>query len=154
MRYPKGKGQNLLRYYSVVGENLPSIWLYNPNIAMLLILGQLTTTALPKRLSLIFLWAEFLLNRKLSYLIALSIYKLLWENSLAVIEVIILVFTSALPRGTLSTCHSDTPILGIGHVRLYPLDTVPTHPHRALGFSARGSTHGELSYCIYHGRTT
>ena len=34
--------------------------------------------------------------------------------------------TSALPRGTLSTCRSDTPILGSGHVRLYPLDTVPT----------------------------
>ena len=34
--------------------------------------------------------------------------------------------TSALPRGTLSTCRSDTPILGSGHMRLYPLDTVPT----------------------------
>ena len=62
--------------------------------------------------------------------------------------------TSALPRGTLSTCLSDTPILGSGHVWLYPLDTVPTHPCRALGFSARGSTRGELSSCMYHGRTT
>ena len=34
--------------------------------------------------------------------------------------------TSDLPRGTLSICRSDTPILGSGHVRLYPLDTVPT----------------------------
>ena len=34
--------------------------------------------------------------------------------------------TSALPRGTLSTCRSDTPILGSVHMRLYPLDTVPT----------------------------
>ena len=138
----KGKCQNLLSSYSVVDANLPNSQLANTSIYQLLILGQLTTTALPKRLSLIFLWAEFLLNRQLSYLIALSIYKLLWENSLAVLEVIILVFTSALPRRTLSKCHSDTPILGIGHVRLYPLDTVPTHPHRALDFSARGSTHG------------
>ena len=36
--------------------------------------------------------------------------------------------TSALPRETLSTCRSDTPILGSGHVRLYLLDTVPTPP--------------------------
>ena len=32
--------------------------------------------------------------------------------------------TSTLPRGTLSTCRSDTPIMGIRHVRLYPLDIV------------------------------
>ena len=56
--------------------------------------------------------------------------------------------TSALPRGTLSTCCSDTPIMGSGHVRLYPLDTVPTHLRRALGFAARGSTHGELYSCM------
>ena len=74
--------------------------------------------------------------------IVLSIYELPWENSLAVLELLILVCTSALPRGTLSTCRSDTPILGSGHVRLYPLDTLPTHPHRALGFAARGSTRG------------
>ena len=53
-----------------------------------------------------------------------SIYELLGENSLAVLEVLICVCTSALPRGTLSTCRSDTLILGSGHVRLYPLDTV------------------------------
>ena len=58
--------------------------------------------------------------------IVLSIYELPWDNSLAVLEVLILVCTSALPCGTLSTCRSDTPILGSGHVRLYPLDTVPT----------------------------
>ena len=86
--------------------------------------------------------------------IVLSIYEFPWENSLAVLEVLILVCKSALPRGTLSTCRSDTPILGSGHVRLYPLDTVPTHPCIALGFSARGSTRGELSSCMYHGRTT
>ena len=45
---------------------------------------------------------------------------------MAVLEVHILVCSSALPRGTLSTCLSDTPILGSGHVLLYPLDTVPT----------------------------
>ena len=33
--------------------------------------------------------------------------------------------TSALPRGTLSTYRSDTPILGSGNVQLYPLYTVP-----------------------------
>ena len=64
------------------------------------------------------------------------------------LEVLILVCTSALSRGTLSTFRSDTPILGNGHVRLYPLDTVPTHPRRALGFAARGSTRGELSFCM------
>ena len=58
-------------------------------------------------------------------------------------------YTSALPHGTLSTCRSDTPILGSGHVRLYPLDTVPTHPLRALGFSAHGSTRRELSSCMW-----
>ena len=76
-----------------------------------------------------------------------------WENSLAVLELFSLVCSSAFPRGNLSTCLSDTPILGSGHVLLYPLDTVPTHPRRALGFSARGSTRGELSSCMYHGRT-
>ena len=70
------------------------------------------------------------------------------------LEVLILVCSIALPRGTLSTCRSDTPILGSGYVRLYPLDTVPTHPRRALVFAAHGSAHGELSSCMYHGRTT
>ena len=77
-----------------------------------------------------------------------------WENSLAVLEVLILVCSSALPRGTLSTRRSDTPILGSGHILLYPLDTVSTHTCRALGFAARGSMRGELSSCMYHGRTT
>ena len=36
--------------------------------------------------------------------------------------------TSDLTRGLLSTCRSDTPILGSGQVWLYPLDTVPTLP--------------------------
>ena len=77
-----------------------------------------------------------------------------WENSLAVLEVLIIVCSSALTRGTLSTCCSDTPILGIGHVQFYPLDTVTTHPRRALVFAARGSMRGDLSSCMYHGRTT
>ena len=67
-----------------------------------------------------------------------------WENSLDVLEVLIIVYSSALPGGTCS----DTPILGIGYVLLYPLDTVPTHLRRALGFAARGSTHGELYSCM------
>ena len=58
--------------------------------------------------------------------IVLSIYEFPWENLLAVLEVLILVCTSALPCGTLSTCSSEIPILGSGHVWLYPLDTVPT----------------------------
>ena len=49
-----------------------------------------------------------------------------WENSLTVLEVLIIVCSSDLPYGTFSTCLSDTPILGSGHVWLYPLDTVPT----------------------------
>ena len=49
-----------------------------------------------------------------------------WENSLAVLKLLSLVCSSDLPHGTLSTCLSDTPILGSGHVLLYPLDTVPT----------------------------
>ena len=40
------------------------------------------------------------------------------------------------------------------HVLLYPLDIVLTHPRRALGFAARGSTRGELSSCMYHGHTS
>ena len=36
-----------------------------------------------------------------------------WENSLAVLELLSIVCSSSLPRGTLSTCLSDTPILGI-----------------------------------------
>ena len=54
-----------------------------------------------------------------------------WENSLSVLEVLIIVCSNALPRGTLSTCLSDTPILGSGHVWLYSLDTVPTVKHVA-----------------------
>ena len=68
--------------------------------------------------------------------IVLSIYELPWENSLAVLEVLILVCTSALPRGTLSTCCSDTHILGSGHVWLYPLDTFPTIK---IGMQFRGN---------------
>ena len=49
-----------------------------------------------------------------------------WENSLAVIELLSLICSSDLIRGTLSTCLSDTPIMGSGHVLLYTLDTVPT----------------------------
>ena len=49
-----------------------------------------------------------------------------WKNFLAVLELLILVCSSALPHGTLSTCLSGTPIVGSGHVLLYPLDTVPT----------------------------
>ena len=49
-----------------------------------------------------------------------------WENYLAVIELLSLVCSSDLPRGTLSTCLSNTHILGSGHVMLYPLDIVPS----------------------------
>ena len=76
-----------------------------------------------------------------------------WEKSLAVLESLSLVCSRDLPRGTLSTSLSDTSILGSGQVLLYTLDTVPTHPRRALGFSAHGSTRVELSSCLCHGRT-
>ena len=76
-----------------------------------------------------------------------------WDNYLAVLELLSLVCSSDFPRGNLSTCLSDTPVLGSGQVLLYPLDTVPTHPRRALGFAARGSTRGDLSSCMYHAHT-
>ena len=48
------------------------------------------------------------------------------------LELLSLVCSSAFPNGTLSTCLSDTPILGSGHVLLYSLDTVPTAEFRRL----------------------
>ena len=65
-----------------------------------------------------------------------------WENYLAVLDLLSLVCSSAFPRGTLSTCLSDTHILGSGHVLLYPLDTVPT----GVGYISR--TNGE-KFAIY-----
>ena len=59
-------------------------------------------------------------------LIVLSIYELPWENYLAIVEVFIIVFTTALPCRTLSTCRSGNPILGSEHIQLYPLDTSQT----------------------------
>ena len=71
-----------------------------------------------------------------------------------------MVTSHALPRGYLSRCptgnpvrHSDVANIGSGHVRLYPYDIFPTHPCRELGFEMCGSSRGELSSCIYHGRT-
>ena len=55
----KGKCQNLIISNSVAGEYLPAYWLSNPKLHWLLNPGQLTTTALPKRLYLIFIWQEF-----------------------------------------------------------------------------------------------
>ena len=49
-----------------------------------------------------------------------------WENFLAVLELLILVCSSAFTRGTLSTCLNDTPIMGSGQILFYPLDTFPT----------------------------
>ena len=82
--------------------------------------------------------------------IVLSIYEFPWENSLAVLEVLILVCSSDLPRGTLSTCCTDTPILGSGHVRLYPLDTVPTAStiiNKIIFFGGHGSHFDERAIC-------
>ena len=63
MRYhtssPKVKVQNLISSNSVEVMYLPAIRLANTNIHLLLNPGQLPTTALPKRLSRIFLWEEF-----------------------------------------------------------------------------------------------
>ena len=46
-------------YNSLAGGYLPACWLANSNVHWLHTLGQLPTHALPKRLHLIFLWAEF-----------------------------------------------------------------------------------------------
>ena len=56
---PKGKGQNLISSNSLGEIYFPDCWLANPNIQRLLTLGHLTTPALPKRISIIFLWEEF-----------------------------------------------------------------------------------------------
>ena len=55
---PQGEDQNLISSNSVVGVYLPAWWLANPNIHQLLNPGQLLTAALPRRFSIIFLWAE------------------------------------------------------------------------------------------------
>ena len=59
MSFPKGKGWNLISSNSVAGVYLPAYWLSNTDIHRLLNPGHLPTPALPQRLSLIFLWAEF-----------------------------------------------------------------------------------------------
>ena len=55
---PKGKFRNLLISNSVAEIYFPACWLANQNVHQLLNPGHLTTPALPKRLSLILLWAE------------------------------------------------------------------------------------------------
>ena len=55
---PKGKGQNLLISNSVSEMYFPAFWLANTNVHRLLKPGHLPTPELPKRLSLIFLYAE------------------------------------------------------------------------------------------------
>ena len=56
---PKGKGQNLISSNLIAGIYLPASLFTNTNVHTLLNPGHLPTTALPKRLSLIFLWTEF-----------------------------------------------------------------------------------------------
>ena len=48
----KGEGRNLLISNSVAGANLPDIWLDNPNVHRLLIMGHLPTPSLPYNNSL------------------------------------------------------------------------------------------------------
>ena len=55
----KGKGRNLLSSNSLVEMYLPAFFLANRNVHRLLKPGHLPTTTLPRRISLIFLWAEF-----------------------------------------------------------------------------------------------
>ena len=50
--------------------------------------------------------------------------------------------------------YSLLGILGNGDARMYPLGRFPTHPLRALGADALGSTLGELCSWRYHGRTS
>ena len=56
---PKCKVRNLKISNSVGCSYLPAYWLSNPKLHQLLTLGKLPTSALPKRLHLIFLWEEF-----------------------------------------------------------------------------------------------
>ena len=58
------------------------------------------------------------------------------------LELLILVCSSALPCGTLSICLSDTHIMGSGHVLLYPLDTVPTRSNYVVN-------NGNVTACRY-----
>ena len=58
-RPPKGKSQNILSSNSVAVVYIQSSRLDNPNVHQLLNPVHLPTPDLPKRLSLIFLWAEF-----------------------------------------------------------------------------------------------
>ena len=55
----KGKIPNLIRSISLAGAQLPACWLDNKNLHRLLKLGKMTNPVLPKRISLILLWAEF-----------------------------------------------------------------------------------------------
>ena len=59
MSSPKGKGRNLISFNSVAVMYFPACWFVNTNVQWLPNLVHLATTALPKRLSLIFLWAGF-----------------------------------------------------------------------------------------------
>ena len=62
----------------------------------------------------------------------------IWEGFIIVMQRLIL-----RTRGT----------LGKGTLRMYPSLSVPTHPFRVLGLSARGKCLGEFSVCKYHGLT-
>ena len=55
MRSPKGKGRKPIISNPVLGAQLQACLLANPTIHRFIIPGQLTSPALPKRLSLIFL---------------------------------------------------------------------------------------------------
>ena len=54
----KCKFRNLLSSNSLARAQLPAQWLANPNVHWLITPEKLPTPALPKRLSLIFIWAE------------------------------------------------------------------------------------------------
>ena len=58
-RYPKGKVQNLISSNSVAFFYLPACWLANPNLHRLIMPILMSTPTIPKRIYLIFLWAEF-----------------------------------------------------------------------------------------------
>ena len=56
---PKGRGRNLLISNSVAEIYFPACLLDNKNLHRLLDSGHLPTPEIPKRLSIIFLWADF-----------------------------------------------------------------------------------------------
>ena len=70
---PKGKVRNLMISNLVVGVYILAYWFSNTNVHRLLKSVQLPSYALPKRLSIIFLWAEFSIRGPI-YIVNIVLY--------------------------------------------------------------------------------